>query len=345
MTLVPHDPAWARRYRTEEDRIRGALPGVAVGIEHIGSTAVPGLVAKPIIDIQVRVRSFDPWAAYGRPLELLGYVFREDDDPEHRFFRLDREGVREVNLHVSEDGSAWGAKDVAFRDVLRGDPVVAGAYAARKHELARLFPNDVYAYAAAKTPFVRAAVEGRIRDGRIVSAPGPDADHPVVVVPHDPRWAERYVSEAAAIRAALGPELTRIEHIGSTSVPGLASKPVLDLLLNVRSPDRPESYLPALHGLGYEDRPDFDLPWTFLHRGGPDRTHIHLFEPGSEHERRHIALRDYLRRHPEDARSYGHLKQELAGDLREDRTAYQDAKGPFIWVLEQRARAEGYLTP
>jgi GrpB-like predicted nucleotidyltransferase (UPF0157 family) len=302
-------------------------------------------VAKPIVDLQLRVRSFDPWAAYGEPLEKLGYAFREDDDPEHRFFGLDRGGVREVNLHVSLDGSAWGTKDLAFRDLLRRDPMVAEAYGHRKRELAQLFPNDVHAYAAAKMPFVRAAVEGRIRDGRIVSAPGPDADDPVVIVPYDPRWAERYLSEEAAIRSALGPELARIEHIGSTSVPGLASKPVLDLLLNVRSPHRQETHLPMLRELGYDHEPQFDLPWTFLRRGEPERTHIHLFEPGSEHEPRHLALRDYLRGHPEDARSYGLLKLELARDLREDRTAYQDAKAPFIWVLEQRARAEGYSTP
>jgi GrpB-like predicted nucleotidyltransferase (UPF0157 family) len=342
--LVAHDDAWAARYREEEARIEDALTGVAVGIEHIGSTSVPGLSAKPIVDIQVLVASFDPWSAYGVPLERLGYQFRDDEEPQHRFFRAERDGVRLVNLHVCEEGSAWAEKDVAFRDLLRRDPGVAEAYEARKRALARLFPGDVHAYAAAKTPFVRAALEGRVRDEAIPPA-GPDPDQPVVVLPYDPGWAERYEAEAAAIRSALGPQLTRIEHIGSTSVPGLASKPIVDMLLNVRTQDRPETYVPAMAALGYELRPDFDLPWTFLRNRVPRRTHIHVFEPGSEDERHHLAFRDYLRAHPEDARSYGLLKRVLARDLREDRMAYLEAKAPYIWVLLQRARAAGFLRP
>src|SRR4051812_15888560 len=87
VVVVPYDPEWATRFRTEAMRLRQALGAVALRIDHIGSTSVPGLTAKPIVDIQISVAAFDPQAAYQEPLEALDFVWRPDDDPAHRFFR------------------------------------------------------------------------------------------------------------------------------------------------------------------------------------------------------------------------------------------------------------------
>ncbi|CAN5325505.1 GrpB family protein [soil metagenome] len=162
--VLDPDPSWPERFRAEAARIAEALGPVAARIEHIGSTSVPGLAAKPVLDVQISVRSFLPMEPYREPLERLGYVHRADDEPEHRFFRLDVEGVRSVNIHVCEVGSEWERRHITFRDHLRTHPEDAARYAELKRRLARRFPFDVLSYADAKTPFIE-AIKGRSRTG------------------------------------------------------------------------------------------------------------------------------------------------------------------------------------
>jgi len=130
---------------------------VAQRIEHIGSTSVPGLGAKDIVDIQLAVASFEPQVAYQGPLERLGYFRRPDPEPAHRFFWLaDASGRRLVNLHVCESGSEWERRHLAFRDRLRADPGLRRDYERLKRRLAPLF-TDVNEYAGAKGGFIAAA--------------------------------------------------------------------------------------------------------------------------------------------------------------------------------------------
>ncbi|MFL5797816.1 MAG: GrpB family protein [Actinomycetota bacterium] len=155
--IAGYDPAWPERYEAEAARLRRTLGPVAVRIEHVGSTAVPGLPAKPTIDIQVSVASFEPFEAYGEPLRNLGYEYRPNDEPEHRFFALwgpDRE--RLVHVHVCEAGGEWERRHLAFRDALRADPDLRARYEAEKLRVAALHPGDSLAYADAKTPWIRA---------------------------------------------------------------------------------------------------------------------------------------------------------------------------------------------
>jgi GrpB-like predicted nucleotidyltransferase (UPF0157 family) len=154
--IVEYDPAWPARYEREAARIRQALGGVALRVEHVGSTAVLGLAAKPIIDIQLSVTSFEPFGAYGDPLRRLGYKHRPNEEPRHRFFALwgpNRERV--VNVHVCEAGSEWERRHLAFREALRADPDLRARYAAEKRRVATLHPDDSMAYADAKTPWIR----------------------------------------------------------------------------------------------------------------------------------------------------------------------------------------------
>lgn len=162
--VIDADPAWPERFRAEAARIADALGPVAARIEHIGSTSVSGLAAKPVLDVQISVRSLRPMEPYREPLEGLGYVYRADDEPEHRFFKLDVEGVRSVNIHVCEAGSEWERRHIAFRDHLRAHPEDAGRYAEVKRALARRFPFDVLSYADAKTHFIE-AIKDRSRSG------------------------------------------------------------------------------------------------------------------------------------------------------------------------------------
>lgn len=155
--IVDYDDAWPERFEQEAIRLREALGDLAVRIEHVGSTSVPGLAAKPVIDIQLSVSSFEPENAYAAPLRRLGYEQYPDPGmPEHRIFTLPKGGgPRQINLHVCEVGSEWERRHPAFRDRLRADDAARDEYAALKRELALKYGNDVESYADAKGDFIR----------------------------------------------------------------------------------------------------------------------------------------------------------------------------------------------
>jgi len=175
----------------------------------------------------------------------------------------------------------------------------------------------------------------------------------VLVVPYDPAWPKRFEEEARAIRAILGEELTAIHHIGSTSVPGLMAKPILDIMPVVKAIHRVDGYDSAFEALGYQCMGEFGIPGRrYYRKGGENRTHqIHIFQQSDlENVRRHLAVRDYLRTHPQEAADYGALKRRLALAYPEDIDGYCDGKDAFVKALEQRALAwkaaqEGYKTP
>lgn len=159
--LRPYDPRWTDVARTERDRLAVLLAHWLVdGVEHVGSTAVPGLAAKPIIDLMASVG--DPGAVAGHAGQLLAadgwcYVPPElDQHPWRRFFvKPDATGQRRAaHLHVIEAGHPRWAEQIAFRDALRGDGRLAREYADLKRRLAAEHPDDREAYTAAKAGFV-----------------------------------------------------------------------------------------------------------------------------------------------------------------------------------------------
>jgi GrpB-like predicted nucleotidyltransferase (UPF0157 family) len=161
------------------------------------------------------------------------------------------------------------------------------------------------------------------------------ASHPVRVVDYDPRWPQLYAEEEKRLRAAIGRHLLALEHAGSTSVPGLAAKPTIDILAGVRSLDEAQACIAPLEALGYEYNPEFEdtMPERRYFRLMKDEehlVHIHMVEITSEFWRTHLLFRDYLRAHPETARAYGELKRALAQQYGPDRDGYTDAKADFI---------------
>ena len=127
---------------------------------------MPGLPAKPTIDIQVSVASMVPRSAYVDPLEELGFVWTLDPwDDTHEFFSRDQQGERAIHLHVCRSGSQWERRHLAFRDWLRGHPEDAAAYATLKRHLAATHPRDVHTYTYEKGAFIR-EIEARAVGGR-----------------------------------------------------------------------------------------------------------------------------------------------------------------------------------
>jgi GrpB-like predicted nucleotidyltransferase (UPF0157 family) len=150
--IVPYDPAWSQRFQAWRHRL-GALLGVATRIEHVGSTAVPGLAAKPVIDIQVSVADPESECAYVPMIESLGVQLRSRDRL-HRFFRPFSGAPRDVQVHVCATGSAWERSHLLFRDYLRANSGARDVYLKAKLEASELWRDDRVAYADAKTEMI-----------------------------------------------------------------------------------------------------------------------------------------------------------------------------------------------
>lgn len=152
--------------------------------------------------------------------------------------------------------------------------------------------------------------------------------------PYDPEWAEYFILESTQIKSRFGDKLLGIEHIGSTSIPGMDAKPILDLMVAVSSIDDYDIYDTLLQKLGYSFRQDNRIEQEHvLFVKGPEekRTHyLKLTTLGSDFWREHIVFRDYLISHPERAEAYCKLKQRLLAKYPDDRPRYTDEKAAFI---------------
>jgi GrpB-like predicted nucleotidyltransferase (UPF0157 family) len=157
VTLVEYDPRWPALFAREAARIRGALGEHALLVAHVGSTSVPGLVAKPIIDVVLAVADSSNEAAYVPALERAGYALRIRE-PEWHQHRMLRGRDPEVNLHVFTTGSPEVGRMLAFRDRLRADDGDRERYAAAKRSLARREWRYLQEYADAKTAVVEEIV-------------------------------------------------------------------------------------------------------------------------------------------------------------------------------------------
>ena len=170
LQLVAYDPAWPARFAAEADRIRAALGALATAVEHVGSTAVPGLAGKPVLYLGVAVESEATADGCIAPLEALGYEYRGPygEDPRRRYYvRGGADGRRLAHVHLYVlPAAAWDEK-LAFRDALRADPALAAAYAAEKRRVADAVGWDRAAYSLAKGPLVEAVLAGLRAAGRL----------------------------------------------------------------------------------------------------------------------------------------------------------------------------------
>jgi GrpB-like predicted nucleotidyltransferase (UPF0157 family)/SAM-dependent methyltransferase len=151
--VVDYDDAWPARYQRWRERIATALGPIARRVEHVGSTSVPGLPAKPIVDIQVSVTDMADESAYVPDLERVGVQLRSRDSF-HRYFRPFPGRPRHIHVHVCNVGSEWEREHLLFRDYLRLHPDDARRYAAAKSEAARRWADDGWAYTDAKTEVI-----------------------------------------------------------------------------------------------------------------------------------------------------------------------------------------------
>lgn len=165
-------------------------------------------------------------------------------------------------------------------------------------------------------------------------------EDPILVVDCDADWPMLYAQEKIQILDALGNTIADIQHIGSTSVPGLAAKPVIDILLGLEHVPPQAAQIAALETLGYQYCGELGIPGRHYFRRGMPRTHqIHLVKWDSQFWETHILFRDFLRTHPDAAQQYKALKRNLAIKFRDDRERYTNSKAPLIEQMLVQARA------
>jgi GrpB-like predicted nucleotidyltransferase (UPF0157 family)/ribosomal protein S18 acetylase RimI-like enzyme len=157
----------------------------------------------------------------------------------------------------------------------------------------------------------------------------------IFIADYDPSWPSRFERERERVRAALGDRAVRIEHIGSTAVPGLAAKPIVDLLVTVEDPEDDAVLVPALQSAGFELR--VREPGHRMFRTPGQDVHVHIWASRSSEVARYLAFRDQLRRSLEDREAYERLKRELATRDWADMNDYADAKGELIEAILARA--------
>ena len=167
---------------------------------------------------------------------------------------------------------------------------------------------------------------------------------PVVIVDYDDTWPEMFEAEKTRILEACGEWLVDIEHIGSTSVPGLAAKPIIDMMPGLRRLEDGKHCVEPMQELGYQYLGEYGIPERlYFNKGVPRTHHVHMFVVGHDQWNRHLLFRDYLRNNPEALAAYADLKRELAERYRDDRDAYTDAKTQFVRAIEARARGKPSL--
>ena len=171
----------------------------------------------------------------------------------------------------------------------------------------------------------------------------------VKVVPHNPQWKKAFDTESQQIAAIIAKNLVFIHHIGSTAIPKIYAKPIIDFLVEVHNINLVDRQTSEMEKLGYEAMGEFGLVGRRYFRKesslGIRTHHVHIYETNSPEILRHLAFRDYMNAHPQDAEQYSQLKQKLAQQYPNDIESYMDGKDKFVKEMERKAiqwQTEGF---
>jgi GrpB-like predicted nucleotidyltransferase (UPF0157 family) len=161
----------------------------------------------------------------------------------------------------------------------------------------------------------------------------------VQVSPYNEQWSFMYAEEVNKIEQILGTDIVRSHHIGSTSVPGLKAKPIIDIMIVVRDIAIADTCNQEMSAIGYLPKGENGIPGRrYFQKGGDERTHhVHVYQDENDEINRHLAFRDYLREHPYAREEYGNLKERLALEFPYDSASYIDGKDRFVKALEAKA--------
>lgn len=340
--LMPPNPEWAVQFEDAAAEIKAILGDNCIAVHHIGSTAIPDIYAKPIVDILPVVKNISVADAFNPQFEALGYVCMGEYGITGRRFYWRSKQKRTHNIHLFAEGHPAIARHVAFRDFMRANPDSAKAYSVLKQALARVFSDDTEHYQNGKSSFVQWIdyKTGMANNNQL------QAEDSIIVQPYNPAWPKLAEAEITAIKTISSVPYVAIEHIGSTAVPMLASKPVIDIFITVTSLNEARRWVAPLELLGYlywADNPDKSHLRFFkgMPPYGEKRTHhVHIVEASNDTIEHRILFRDILRRDSQVRQDYEALKLKLSEQHVLDREMYTDSKLSFI---ETTLRKHGYL--
>jgi len=343
--LSKYDPAWLTMFENSAREIRGILQENCVQIHHIGSTAIPAIFAKPIVDVMPIVKNIHLLDTLNSQFEALGYVCMGEYGISGRRFYWKSKEKRTHNVHVFEEGSPEITRHLAFRDFMNANENYAQAYSLIKRCLAEVFFEDIVNYVEGKGSFVQ------MMDYKTGMARKPqlEAKDDIEIESYNSAWPKLAEAEIKIIKkfTAYLPH-SDIIHFGSTAVPDLSSKPIIDILITIPVIAEAEKWIEPLEALGYvfwDENPD-KLHLRFF-KGMPPfgfkRTHhIHIVEATHPTVAQRILFRDILRKDAEIRKKYESLKIKLAKQYPHDRETYTNQKGMFI---KEALQAHGYFEP
>ncbi len=342
--LAEYNAEWPALFTKAATEIKSILQENCLEIHHIGSTAIPGIYAKPIIDILPIVKDLRLVDSLNHKFELLGYVCMGEYGIPGRRFYWKSKLKRTHHIHLFEQGSPEILRHISFKKFMLAHDDYAQAYSLIKQQLAEVFLHDIENYVNGKASFVQ-MIDYKTGTARVLQLKAKDN---IIIEPYNPAWPKLADAEVKVIKIVTKqlPHIS-IEHLGSTAVPELSSKPIIDIFITLKSIKDANQWIKPLETLGYvfwNENPDKTHLRFFkgMPPFGMKRTHhVHIVEAGETVEHR-ILFRDILRQDQKIRLEYESLKLKLSQSHLTDREAYTDEKGAFI---EKVLRVHGYLKP
>jgi GrpB-like predicted nucleotidyltransferase (UPF0157 family) len=341
--VVPHQPAWQTSFASAAADIKAILQNNFVAIHHIGSTAIPTIYAKPIVDILPVVKNLNEVDALNSQFEALGYVCMGEYGISGRRFYWKSVNHRTHNIHLFEQGSPEIIRHLAFKEFMLAHEDYAQSYSLIKRALAEVFPHDIESYVNGKSSFVQMIdyKTGTALPNQL------NASDDIIIQPYHSGWEKSATAEIKVIKTIAGKTpYIAIEHLGSTAVPGLASKPIIDIFITVAAIQQAQLWIKPLESMGYQfwdENPDQTHLRFFkgMPPFGKGRTH-HIHITTSNIVEHRILFRDILRRDEKARQQYQELKLKLSQSHPHDRELYTASKKEFIAVT---LKAHGYVKP
>ncbi len=330
--LVPYNLAWSDSFASMAKNVAAILQENCIEIHHIGSTAIPHIYAKPIIDMLPIVKDLSLVDVLNSDFEKLGFTcMGEYGIKDRRFYWKSPE--RTHHIHLFQQGSPEISRYIQFKNFLLANPAMAQGYSIIKRCLAEVLRYDIENYVNGKSSFVQ-MIEYKAKVAKPAQLNAPDN---VIIQPYNPIWVKLAEAEINAIKMmVVNLSYHPIHHLGSTAVPGLSSKPIIDLFIAIPTIKDALHWVTPLEQLGYsfwDENPDKTHLRFFkgMPPFGMARTHhVHIVESTDPTLADRILFRNILIAQPEVRLSYEELKQSLLQQYGNDREAYTDGKSDFI---------------
>jgi len=342
--LLEYNSEWPAMFENAAAEIKSILQDNLLEVHHIGSTSIPNIYAKPMVDVLPIVKNLSLVDSLNRKFEALGYVcMGEYGIPGRRYYWKTKTN-RTHNIHLFEQGSPEILAYLAFKEFMLAHDDYAQAYSLIKRNLAEVFSQDIENYVNGKASFIQ-----MIAYKTDTATASQLAEDNIIIEPYNPAWPKLAEAEIKGIKTISNqlPHIS-IEHLGSTSVPELSSKPIIDIFITLASVKEANLWIKPLETLGYvfwRENPDTTQLRFFkgMPPFGMQRTHhIHIVDASNNTVEHRILFRDILRNDQKIRLEYESLKLKLSQSHSIDREAYTDMKGEFI---KKVLRAHGYLKP